>query len=469
MVRTLNRYFLTSKKKTQYKLFLGDILLISISILTAYSIRVYLDPGEFTFYKAWDRMHQANLLFLLVHPLALYVLGLYSTDQKIKGFWGFIFVTWGVILGGFIAAAMLFFVPRFIIGRKILLFHLPILSLLLYGWRLLLFNRFEKYEKRSLALIGRGDTVSSFLEEINRDAYSEYEVKHVCIVDPDSQICVHWSQGIPLQSSVEGLLNQNSFQALAVDSALTLSRDEIKRIIDFRFNQSGEIYDLTDLYESITGKVPLSYIDGRWFMSNPGFQGAPNHRYLKVKRLFDFSLASLIGIFAFPVMILIAIAIKLESKGPILYVQERLGMNRIKFRCYKFRTMVANAEAGIGPIHSRDEDPRVTRVGKCIRKTRLDELPQVINILRGELSFVGPRPIREHFANGFSHQVPYYELRHNVKPGLTGWAQVHRCYAVPFGLEALQYELFYIQNMSMLLDLHILFKTLRTVLGGQGK
>ncbi|MBW1794357.1 MAG: sugar transferase, partial [Deltaproteobacteria bacterium] len=151
------------------------------------------------------------------------------------------------------------------------------------------------------------------------------------------------------------------------------------------------------------------------------------------------------------------------------FVQERLGIQRRPFKCVKFRTMVEDAETKSGPIWSTENDARITRVGRLLRKIRLDELPQLWNILKGDMSFVGPRPIREHFALQMAEKVPFYWLRYDVKPGVTGWAQANGSYAVPDGLDAFQYELFYIQNMSLFLDLLTMFKTAQTVFLGKGK
>jgi len=467
----LKKYFFSIKKKIQYKLLLGDLILIVFSLFIASNIRVFILHGYFAPQLAWQRLHTVNLIFILVHPIVLYALGLYSPNQEVRGLRKFFYISWGTIVGGVIATAILFFVPKYLVGRTIILLHLTVLSFLLYAWRFILLEIVKSRNYRTtLALIGRGDIVSSFIEEINNDPHTEFEIRQVCIVDSIEKECLWLNENsMNVAPNVNELLSRNMVQALAVDTGFALTNDEIRQIIDFRFKYRKRVEDLTELYKNSTGKVPLSYIDGRWFMSNPGFQGAPKRRYLKLKRFIDVAIALIIGTLTLPLIILAAVCIKIDSKGSVIYKQERLGMDRTPFNCYKFRTMVKDAEKNKHPIHSKENDERVTRIGKILRKTRIDELPQLINILKGELSFVGPRPIREFFANSFSKKIPFYELRYNVKPGLTGWAQVHGCYAVPYGLEALQYELFYIEKMSLLMDLHILTKTVRTVLGLKGK
>jgi exopolysaccharide biosynthesis polyprenyl glycosylphosphotransferase len=170
-----------------------------------------------------------------------------------------------------------------------------------------------------------------------------------------------------------------------------------------------------------------------------------------------------------PLLPLIILAIKIGSPGPILYRQKRVGLNDAVFDCYKFRTMRPDAEADTGPTWAGDEDPRITRVGHFLRRTRLDELPQLWNVLRGDMAFVGPRPERPEFVEWLKHEIPYYNVRHVIRPGITGWAQVRYKYgnSVSDAKEKLQYDLFYIKNLSIPLDLFILSETFKTILWGE--
>jgi len=271
--------------------------------------------------------------------------------------------------------------------------------------------------------------------------------------------------------SVFGLLKSGNFDVLAFDSTSRFFSDsEIRHILELKYKGKA-IYDLSTLYKNMTGKVPLSYIDGRWLLNSDGLQGQANLPYVQAKRIFDVILSSLLLLFFAPLIMAIAIAVRLDSKGSIFFVQERLGLQRKPFKCVKFRTMVEDAERESGPIWSGENDPRITRVGSLLRKMRLDELPQLWNILKGDMSFVGPRPIREHFADKLAETIPFYGFRFAVKPGLSGWAQVNHDYAgsEEGQLEKFQYELFYIQNMSLFLDLLTVFKTVRKVFTAEGK
>jgi len=190
----------------------------------------------------------------------------------------------------------------------------------------------------------------------------------------------------------------------------------------------------------------------------------------RVKRTMDILLVLLSAPLAFILVGLAALAIKFSSRGPVFFVQERLGQNRVPFSCYKLRTMVDGAEQGT-PQWATQSDPRVTQVGRFLRQSRLDELPQLYNVWRGEMSFVGVRPIREHFARVLAEKEPLYHLRFLAKPGLTGWDQVHNSY--PYTLEAqlrkFRYDLYYLENASLWLDLHILGRTVMVILGRKGQ
>jgi exopolysaccharide biosynthesis polyprenyl glycosylphosphotransferase len=188
------------------------------------------------------------------------------------------------------------------------------------------------------------------------------------------------------------------------------------------------------------------------------------------KRLIDLGVSAIGLLVSAPISLLTAVAIKLDSPGPILYRQERLGQNEEPFTIYKFRSMLEEAEADVGPVWAVEDDPRITRVGKIIRKLRIDEIPQMINVLKGQMSLVGPRPERPFFVQTLNKKIPYYSLRHSIKPGITGWAQI--CYTYgdseKDAIEKLQYDLYYIKNMSALFDLQIIFESLKVILLGRG-
>jgi sugar transferase (PEP-CTERM system associated) len=230
-----------------------------------------------------------------------------------------------------------------------------------------------------------------------------------------------------------------------------------------------DVLELSSFLERETGKVRLDVTNPSWIVLGEGFRETSH--LLVIERMFDVLVSLLLLIPALPLMLLTAIAIRIEDglRAPILYRQIRVGRYNKPFQVLKFRSMRQNAEED-GAVWAVANDPRITRVGACIRKTRIDELPQLLNVLRGDMSFVGPRPERPEFVDELAKRLPYYRSRHAVKPGITGWAQL--CY--PYGasdqdaLEKLQYDLYYVKHRSFLLDLAIVLQTVEVVLWGKG-
>jgi sugar transferase (PEP-CTERM system associated) len=228
------------------------------------------------------------------------------------------------------------------------------------------------------------------------------------------------------------------------------------------------IEDCHSFYERLVSKIAIADLAPEWIVRSKGFRR--DRLIMLTKRMMDVIVAAAGLLVSLPVALLTALAIKLESRGPILYRQQRVGANEQTFTIYKFRSMYQGAEDNVGPVWAAENDPRMTRVGKIMRKLRIDEIPQMINVLKGEMSFVGPRPERPFFVHTLNRKIPYYSLRHSIKPGITGWAQI--CY--PYGeceqdaIEKLQYDLYYIKNMSALFDLQIIFESIKVIILGRG-
>jgi sugar transferase (PEP-CTERM system associated) len=229
-----------------------------------------------------------------------------------------------------------------------------------------------------------------------------------------------------------------------------------------------KVLDLASHFEQTLGQIRLDALRAGWLIFGDGFrQGAFR---TAIKRLFDITFALILLTLALPVMLLTAIAIMLESGLPIFYRQERVGKNGRLFDVIKFRSMRTDAEKDGKPRWASGNDSRVTRVGRFIRKTRIDELPQLLNVLKGDMSLVGPRPERPFFVDQLTKEIPFYAVRHSVKPGVTGWAQVRYHYgaSVEDSAEKLQYDLYYVKNHTLFLDLVVLFETVGVVLTGKG-
>jgi sugar transferase (PEP-CTERM system associated) len=229
-----------------------------------------------------------------------------------------------------------------------------------------------------------------------------------------------------------------------------------------------EILDSPSFYEQLTGKLLVENINPSWFIYSEGFRITPLKRLWK--RILDILFSSLGIIIAFPIFPVVAALIKLSSPGPVFYRQKRVGEGGCEFTLLKFRTMCKDAEKDTGPVWANENDPRITSLGRFIRKARIDEIPQLFNVLRGEMSFIGPRPERREFVEQLSEKIPYYNKRHFIKPGLTGWAQVRYPYGATENdaLEKLRYDLYYIKNYSITLDLMIMLETIKVVLFGRG-
>ncbi|GAB1255127.1 sugar transferase [Desulfovibrio falkowii] len=229
------------------------------------------------------------------------------------------------------------------------------------------------------------------------------------------------------------------------------------------------VVDIRSFYEHVVQRLPLSQLTDEWLLQTEGFSLNTRGSLRRLKRALDVLISLLLLIPATPVMLLTALIVRLESPGPVIYKQDRVGLFEKEFTVYKFRSMRADAEKD-GAVWASAKDNRVTFFGRFIRKVRIDELPQIWNILKGDMSFIGPRPERMAFVQKLKETIPYYSLRHTVKPGLTGWAQV--CY--PYGASEedarrkLEYDLYYIKNMSILLDINIIFKTIGVVLFPKG-
>jgi sugar transferase (PEP-CTERM system associated) len=252
--------------------------------------------------------------------------------------------------------------------------------------------------------------------------------------------------------------------------ALSELRDKAPFDLLLRLKSCDEIQveEASRFFERLTGKISAEHLQP-WQLWRLVFAetGRWTRLYRRLRRVFDVA-SSLIGIaLSLPIMVLTAVAIRIESPGPVVYTQERVGLGGRKFIIFKLRSMQSNAEAQ-GPVWACENDPRVTRVGRIIRRLHIDETPQFFNILRGEMSLIGPRPERPEFVERLEERIPYYSERHLVKPGLTGWAQVSYPYGASFedAREKLQYDLYYIKNQSPLLDAIILLETARVVLFG---
>ncbi|MFA5047533.1 MAG: sugar transferase [Patescibacteria group bacterium] len=368
------------------------------------------------------------------------------------------------IINGVVAVVLFyFFIPLLgsdIKPQRVLLIDLIFSFVLIFIWRKF-FYHFIKSDKiaNNVLIIGQSPIIADELfKEINNRPQLGYKAMQLLhLSDNLKEFCL--KNKINILLSAENLKN-NPELTKNIFSCLSLGID---------------VYNINSFYENITGKVPVEYIDHGWFLENLT-ENSKNATDAAI-RIFDI-IFSLIGLLiSLPFWPLIMLGVRTSSNGPIFLRQKRVGKNGETFPFKKFRSMITNAPDGSaegesGPIWAATNDKRVTKFGKILRKTRIDELPQLINILKGEMSFVGPRPERPEFVEMLAKEIPFYQERLLVKPGLTGWAQL---YGPAYGgskaesLEKIKYDLYYVKNRSLFLNFSIVLKTLRVVLGGRGQ
>jgi len=370
-----------------------------------------------------------------------------------------------------ITLAIIYFLwPDMIIGRWIFFASLTLLLLFLVSWRLLysLLVRKKMLAEKAI-ILGSGGLAADILHAIDDREDLSYDISSVIARDKNRDTKDQF-KGIPVHHGFDNICDLAEVEnARCVIVAL----DERRGILPYdellECKVRGiNIIDGASFYERITGKLLVEKINPSWLIFSDGFVKSRISR--PVKRLVELVLSSLILILLSPLMLLVSVAIKLDSRGPILFSQDRVGEYGKIFTLYKFRSMRADAEKESGPVWASEDDPRVTRVGKIIRKLRIDELPQLWNVFKGHMSFVGPRPERPVFVEKLKKTIPYYNERFCVKPGVTGWAQIKYPYGASKeeALEKLKYDLYYIKNMSWFMDLMVIFHTAKVVLLGRG-
>jgi sugar transferase (PEP-CTERM system associated) len=362
--------------------------------------------------------------------------------------------------------------PIFTIGFGTFMIGAAIVVVVVACWRFAYASVLSRgIFNQQIILLGSSDLVQKIRVEIDRRKDCGYTVAvEVPECTDDMEMGAQDGGQAFCQNIYMGLYELS--QSHSIDKIVVAFKEKRKQLpMDelLRCRVEGiEIIDGNSFYEMLTGKLLVELINPAWLIFSAGFQKSRMRRL--VKRTTDLALAVEAIILLAPLLFLTSFAIKLDSRGPVFFSQERVGERRRIYRIYKFRSMVQDAEKLSGPKWAEVNDPRITRVGRILRRLRIDELPQIVNVLKGEMSFVGPRPEREVFVNELEKIVPYYRERFTVKPGMTGWAQVNYGYgaSVADAIEKLNYDLFYIKNMSNMMDLVIIMRTAKIVLFGYG-
>jgi sugar transferase (PEP-CTERM system associated) len=361
-----------------------------------------------------------------------------------------------------------YLVPRLIVVKGLYFLATPMLLCMLFGLRIaFVYVNDAPAQFQRVVLVGWSQLGCDLSREIR--LRPELGIKLIGFVD-DSEPPLNPLIAIPRlgsTSDLEEIVGRSRAEAAIV--AVQDRRGHLPMDSLLKLRMEGmPIYEARTVYERITGKIPVEDLRPSWLIFSEGFR--THARMTALQRAYSFAVALVGLLLVLPVMALVALAIKLDSKGPILFKQERVGKGSSIFNVFKFRSMRVDAEAKTGPVWTVENDPRATKVGRVIRKFHLDELPQLWNVLRGDMNIVGPRPERPEFMRILESQVPYYVHRHIVRPGITGWAQVRYNYGstVDEQCEKLRHDLYYIKNISPTLDLLILFETVKIVLWGRG-
>jgi sugar transferase (PEP-CTERM system associated) len=373
-------------------------------------------------------------------------------------------------------AVVYYFYPRLELGRGIVLIGLLFVVILLLLWRGLFFaiSGRPRFAERTL-IFGDAPSSARLSQELESRPELGLSVIGRVLVGESGSYKLDWDRGNPFETSVGSITD--------MDLATMIGTQRVNRIIVALDDRRGRlpvemllslksrgvlVQDGIEYYEQITGKIPIESLRLGTLLFSTGFHLS---RFLIIYKRIASILVSISGlILTLPLLPFVVLAIKLTSPGRLLYHQKRVGKDDNVFYCHKFRTMRADAEADTGATWAGDEDPRITTVGHFLRTTRLDEIPQLWNVLKGEMSLIGPRPERPEFIEMLRREIPYYDLRHTVRPGITGWAQIRYKYgsSVEDAKEKLRYDLFYIKHMSPGLDALIFFSTIKIILLGRG-
>ena len=406
---------------------------------------------------------------------------------------------------GFVAiglSAVGFLFPRFFPGNGSLLTGIVILTFMLFFWRLAYAWIVQQpYFRERVYILGTGDRAQRLLNGLRErrghgidvvgwsgnieDApMLESDEPHLVTSSPHTRVnhFLYESHGPQLVASLQerGPLTR---ELVAAHLITVVQQRRVHRVIVAMSDRRGtlpveellalrlsgvKVEEATSWLEKITGRIEVDQLYPSWLIFAEGFRFSGFNRMLR--RIANLTVALIGLIFAFPLIPIAALAVKLSSPGPVVYRQKRIGRDGRVFYCYKFRTMRQDAEADTGATWATDNDPRITPVGRFLRSSRLDEIPQLWCVLKGDMHFVGPRPERPEFVEWLSKEIPYYGVRHTVRPGITGWAQVQYKYGntLADAREKLQHDLFYIKNASLGLDFWIVFQTVKIVLLGRG-
>lgn len=440
----------------------GELLLIvtafvaAVAVLTGPDISLVLD-SERGFYKI---LAVSGFCFLCFYYSDLYRTGSlnFRTESLLR-------LLSAVGLVSILLGVASYLIPHLVVRPGVLVLGVAFLIVFLVGWRSLLgwLGSLPRFREK-VVILGNGKLAAALVKEINtRD---ELGMTVIACLDTDGQPARAKIRE-ELATALNELRKERGVQRIIVASSERRRRLPIDALLNLRV-KGVRVEDGTKFLEKIAGKIETESLAPSSLVFSDGFTLSDFH--IVVKRILSVVFASFGLLLFLPLILILMVLIKLDSPGPVFYRQRRIGFGGKEFSVCKFRTMRVDAEVESGPVWASERDPRVTRLGRWLRKMRLDEIPQFYNILRGEMSFVGPRPERPEFVRQLAATIPFYNYRHVIRPGVTGWAQIRYQYgsSIDEAHEKLKYDLFYIKNISPLLDLFIVLQTVKIVLLGRG-
>ncbi|TCO41276.1 TIGR03013 family XrtA/PEP-CTERM system glycosyltransferase [Dokdonella fugitiva] len=449
-------------------LVLLELASLTLGVQLAARLRYFADAPALAGFS--ENLWLRGLLFAVTIVLGMSALGLYQQHLRENWFGLFARQLVGFVLGVLGLITIYYLFPAVAIGRGVFAIAIVIGFAAVQGWRVLIARLVDVESlKRRVLVLGAGNNAATIPQRMRRRTDRRGFIILGFVRMGEEAVCVPEDRLLVVEGSLRAFAESLQVNEIVVgpdDRRGGLPMDEL---LDCK--QAGiAVSNLASFFERELGIVKLSLVDPSWLVFSQGFDNSPLRH--AIKRVFDVSIALLVLAFAWPFMLLVALAIRLESGPgqPILYRQDRVGEHGRVFALAKFRSMRTDAERDGVARWAKPGDDRVTRVGRFIRRARLDELPQLWNILRGDMSVIGPRPERPSIVDDLARQIRYYNLRHCVKPGLAGWAQLRYPYgaSVEDAVEKLKYDLFYVKNHDLLFDLTILVQTVEVVLFGRG-
>ncbi len=462
-MRIFNRYY----SLYDILLILGDLVLVVFLSTAVRASTVILSSAPHFQWTVWTNH---GMIMALLVTAAFYYADLYSIDQTLSVRELLVRFMSGFGLACIIIGMVSYPLPRF--GKAVYLSEMFFLGIGLCIWRVGFRQMMEKGRNHAKILVVGVQNIGKLVaEELLKQKKLGMEVVGFA-GDVSGQLMLSYGNpkrvSLPIfpPQSLTAFVEERKIERILLAGGGLCAQSVANDLVRLR-TVGITVEDCHSFYERLASKIAVADLSPEWIALSGGFNR--DRLVLAAKRVIDIVMSSVALIVSAPLLLLTAIAIKFESPGTVLYRQERIGQNDKPFTLYKFRSMSEHAEAS-GPVWAAKNDPRVTRVGAIIRKLRIDEIPQMINVLKGEMSFVGPRPERAFFVNQLKEKIRYYDLRHSVKPGITGWAQISYSYgdSEQDAIEKLQYDLYYIKHMSPFFDLQIIFESLKVILLGKG-